>query len=47
MFELLLASMLNYAFQLVDEIKSYTFAIIGIGKQQYCCLELVGYVASL
>jgi hypothetical protein len=39
--------MLNYAFQLVDEIKSSTFVIIGIGKWQYCCLEWVGYVASL
>jgi hypothetical protein len=33
MFELLLAPMLSYAFQLVDEVKS--FVIIGIGKQQY------------
>jgi hypothetical protein len=33
MFELLLTSMLNYAFQLVDENKLSTFVIIGIGKQ--------------
>jgi hypothetical protein len=47
MFELLLAPILNFAFQLVDEIKSSTFVIIGIGKWQYCCLKLVGCVASL
>jgi hypothetical protein len=46
-FELLLTSMLNYAFRLVDEIKSSIFVIIRIGKRQYCCLKWVGYVASL